>query len=295
MKALSGSGASVPDAMAKLESVLLEIEKVIANPVLPSVPNVATPAGTDASTTPIENGEASVSKENEDSAPVPSVSDWVADTAPTPTTTDETSHFVPVRVNTDVSGVVSPIPQTNPARTDTLRPIIRPVSKIVPVAEHVHEPDGISPTADAGDIKFQMPVAPVAAVNPLKQPKDLPTAAELKAIAGVIDPLFDTDVDAGLGQLLSEWSLFKKSGFFGTGPHGREHPLFIQLAPLPMAHIVAGRYEGATAEVRQSITDYMNGWRYEQGIIYEQNETFEHYLRRVIKHILDLQIKKRSA
>ncbi len=35
----------------------------------------------------------------------------------------------------------------------------------------------------------------------------------------------------------------------------------------------------------------MNGWRYEQGIIYDQGETFEHYLRRVIRHILDLQKK----
>ena len=36
----------------------------------------------------------------------------------------------------------------------------------------------------------------------------------------------------------------------------------------------------------------MNGWRYEQGLIYEQGETFEHYLRRVIRHILDLQKNK---
>jgi hypothetical protein len=37
----------------------------------------------------------------------------------------------------------------------------------------------------------------------------------------------------------------------------------------------------------------MNGWRYEQGIVYEQDETFEHYLRRVIGHVLDLQKKKK--
>lgn len=39
----------------------------------------------------------------------------------------------------------------------------------------------------------------------------------------------------------------------------------------------------------------MNGWRYEQGIIYEHGENFEHYLRRVIKHIIDLQKKKRTS
>jgi len=58
--------------------------------------------------------------------------------------------------------------------------------------------------------------------------------------------------------------------------------------------LLAGRFEGATQEIKQSITDYMNGWRYERGIIYEQGENFEHYLRRVIRHIIDLQNRKES-
>jgi hypothetical protein len=78
---------------------------------------------------------------------------------------------------------------------------------------------------------------------------------------------------------------------FGTGPKGRQHPLFLTLAPLQMPLILGGRFEGATTEIRQSITDYMNGWRYEQGIIYDAEETFEHYLRRVIRHIIDVHTK----
>jgi hypothetical protein len=109
------------------------------------------------------------------------------------------------------------------------------------------------------------------------------------------DPLFTPEIDAGLDQLLSEWSLFKKSGLFGTGPKGREHPLFKKIAGLQIPLLLAGRFEGATQEIKQSITDYMNGWRYEQGIVYNQGETFERYLRRVIKHILDLQKKKIPA
>lgn len=105
------------------------------------------------------------------------------------------------------------------------------------------------------------------------------------------DPLHSPEVDKGLDQLLSEWSLFKKSGMFGSGPKGREHPLFKKIAGLQIPLLLAGRFEGATQEIKQSITDYMNGWRYEQGIIYMQGETFERYLRRVIKHILDLQNK----
>jgi hypothetical protein len=35
----------------------------------------------------------------------------------------------------------------------------------------------------------------------------------------------------------------------------------------------------------------MNGWRYEEGILQEQGELFEHYLRRVIRHIIDKRSK----
>ena len=122
---------------------------------------------------------------------------------------------------------------------------------------------------------------------------DLPTLESLKSVATAGDPLFTLEVDEGLNQLLFEWSIFKKSGMFGTGPKGKEHPLFKKMGPLHIPLILAGRFEGATQEIKQSVTDYMNGWRYEQGLIYQQGETFEHYLRRVIRHILDLQKGKR--
>ncbi|MCA9358857.1 hypothetical protein KC926_01475 [Candidatus Kaiserbacteria bacterium] len=126
----------------------------------------------------------------------------------------------------------------------------------------------------------------------LEKPKSIndvpkPSSIETSSVAG--DNLFTKEVDEGLEQLLVEWVLFKKSGLFGTGPRGREHPLFKKLSGLQIPLLLAGRFEGATQEIKQSITDYMNGWRYEQGIIYNQGETFEHYLRRVIRHILDLQ------
>ncbi len=101
------------------------------------------------------------------------------------------------------------------------------------------------------------------------------------------DPHYAPEVDMGLEQLLMEWSLFKSSGLFGTGPNGREHPLFKKLAPLMVNDILLGRFEGSRPEIIQSITDYMNGWRYEQGIVYQSGETFEAYLRRVIRYIID--------
>lgn len=104
-----------------------------------------------------------------------------------------------------------------------------------------------------------------------------------------MDPLLTPEVTSGLDQLLSEWSLFKSSGIFGTGPSGNDHPLYTKISPLTMAAVIAGRFEGATPQIKQSITDYMNGWRYEEGIVHEHGETFEHYLRRVVRHILSKQ------
>lgn len=96
-----------------------------------------------------------------------------------------------------------------------------------------------------------------------------------------------SEVTTGLRQLLSEWTLFKSSGLFGTGPSGIDHPLYKKLNTLPMQAVIAGRFEGSTTQIRQSISDYMNGWRYEEGVVFDYGESFEHYLRRVIRHILD--------
>jgi len=152
---------------------------------------------------------------------------------------------------------------------------------------------GASPSAgDAKNEPDKKPEKKIASLaetkTKLRTPNELPEASSIEtSVDG--DPLFTKEVDNGLQQLLSEWSIFKKSGLFGTGPKGREHPLFKKIADLQIPLLLAGRFEGATQEIKQSITDYMNGWRYEQGIVYEPGETFEHYLRRVIRHILDLQ------
>lgn len=136
------------------------------------------------------------------------------------------------------------------------------------------------------------PISPLSSLSSplIKGPKSMEVSPEASAKSE--DPLQSSDVDSGLQQLLEEWPLFQKSGLFGTGPKGREHPLFKRISSLQIPLLLAGRFEGATQEIKQSITDYMNGWRYEQGLIYEQGETFEHYLRRVIRHILDLQRNK---
>jgi hypothetical protein len=121
----------------------------------------------------------------------------------------------------------------------------------------------------------------------LRTPEDL--KKETSSVAS--DPLYTSQVDDGLNQLLTDWTLFKKSGLFGTGAKGMNHPLYLQIKDFQIPLLLAGRFEGATQEIKQSITDYMNGWRYEQGIVYNQGENFDHYLRRVILHILNLHKK----
>lgn len=190
------------------------------------------------------------------------------------TTPERSTNPVPVTQNRETTSNVVPI-------TSSPRPTFATESKEESTSRKVTNPLGEAAPPN------QPPVSPIASFSsPLIKGK-----SDSEAAVGS-DSLHTPEVDAGLGQLLEEWPIFKKSGLFGTGPKGREHPLFKKVAGLQIPLLLAGRFEGATQEIKQSITDYMNGWRYEQGLIYEQGETFEHYLRRVIRHILDLQKSK---
>lgn len=256
MKAVSGGGGDVVTLMAKLETVVKDVETILET-------KLATGAPTSAPAAPVAATPVSVSVK-------PALTMPAVDIAAAPA--------IPV---------LHKAPETTAMST---APVIVPSTPV----RHVEEPMTPITPGDIAQSRFKN-VIPVTAQEPLKTPKDLPTAAEVKARSGITDPLADPDIDLGLKQLLSEWSLFRKSGVFGTGPKGTQHPLYQKLSVLPMPLILSGRFEGSTAEIRQSISDYMNGWRYEQGIIYEQEETFEHYLRRVIRHIIDSQTRRRTA
>jgi hypothetical protein len=135
---------------------------------------------------------------------------------------------------------------------------------------------------------IRMPTTPPSTPPAPQDDEEVVSIAALRAKSPAAgeQSLMTPEIDAGLSQLLSEWKLFKSSGWFGAGPSGINHPLYKKLAHLPMAAVVAGRFEGSTPEIRQTIADYMNGWRYEQNIVHRMDEQFEHYLRRVIGHIL---------
>ncbi len=186
-----------------------------------------------------------------------------------------------------------PMMQTEAATDQKTMSVMMPVS--IPVQSVPVVPPPAPPT-QFEQMQAEVPRAPIVShftsLADLTQkphtPYDLPTSLTPQtSVLG--DVLFSAEVDDGLDQLLAEWSIFKKSGLFGTGPKAREHPLFKKMSTLQIPLLLAGRFDGATQEIKQSVTDYMNGWRYEQGLIYEKGEMFEHYLRRVIRHILDLQ------
>lgn len=220
------------------------------------------------------------------SVPVPPAPTPTPTPAPVPKPVDQ----LPVRPAAPRPVVdVPPIPSVQPNPV----PIQQPIPTPVPDAPKKPAPLPII-EMPVSDEKSGFESSSLASEKKILTPQDLPEASTLETGAEG-DPLFTKEIDDGLQQLLSDWTLFKKSGLFGTGPKGMEHPLFKKIADLQVPLLLAGRFEGATQEIRQSITDYMNGWRYEQGIIYQPGESFEKYLRRVIKHILDLQKKRKQA
>lgn len=94
--------------------------------------------------------------------------------------------------------------------------------------------------------------------------------------------LMDPEVTKGLEQLLSEWEIFKSSGFLGFGAGGIEHPIYKKLAGLPMVEVVSGRWEDADPQIIDNIKEYLDGWKRELGIEVHLEESFETYLRRAI-------------
>lgn len=270
------SGTSAASAMKRLETAYIVVEETLRD-------RASHPMSEPVS------GPRSVPIQSAPPAPAEEVTAWTPTPAPISPVEDVLEQGPFASLLNDVpaaSPITTPVPLYEPleataASTPSITHVSSNVTPVVPLGQAAIPPTRpeqyFSSLADYDQKPASGPVTSVTS---------------LKATVTANDPLFTHEVDEGLEQLLIEWSLFKKSGLFGTGPKGKDHPLFKKMAPLQIPLLLAGRFEGATQEIKQSVTDYMNGWRYEQGLIYQQGETFEHYLRRIIRHILDLQ--KRS-
>ena len=112
---------------------------------------------------------------------------------------------------------------------------------------------------------------------------------DTQAVASEQTELYSPKITEALQQLLHEWTIFGGSGLFGIGPGGSEHPLYIKLSLLSMGELLAGRWEKPDPKLIKVIKQYVDAWRHEQGIAYTIDETFEHYLRRVVQKILKRQ------
>ena len=314
MKKLN-SGASVVAAMDRLETSYKAVEQVIKDHASNTVPVASSsqpqPQSQPAQTNPPQSAPVVSSAPPVQEAPTqPAVFPSVpVQTSPTPSAvqtppvqqTPPAPEPRPTPV-VPVDPTPPPAPPVEPAKPDPA-PIKRHEQVVIDTSSGVtsswgSETDTIKNEHDQttpSGLTEPSKISSVAdAKGQAKTPDELPKSSAIETSSKTGDPLFTKEVDDGLQQLLLEWPLFKKSGLFGTGPKGREHPLFKKLASLPIPLVLAGRFEGSTQEIKQSVTDYMNGWRYEQGIMYVQGEAFEHYLRRVIYHILELQKKKAS-
>ncbi len=294
------SGTSVISAMKRLEVAFISVEKTLKSQGQKisskkvEKKEVSTP---DIKTTEVRNNNVPIVPE-EKKAPAQSVE-----------VKKNTLTDLPVAVRKPVKEIPVPTPVQTDVRIEVadgglksgFETTVNPASLPKPVESKVvkNTPTDLpvkAKTVKSADSKTVSVAIPLSLSDvKLHSLSDLPSPSEIDTSSTSGDIMFTKQVDSGLNQLLSEWSIFKKSGLFGTGPKGFEHPLFKQVSNLPIPLLLSGRFEGSTQEVKQSITDYMNGWRYEQGIIYEHGETFEHYLRRVVSHILDLQLKNQSS
>lgn len=293
MKRLNGGVAGELDlAMQRLETAYLAVDQVVnARSVENTNPEPATSVQKDAAVPPI--------------SPIPPEPKVVEAPvfAPTPSLPPKPPVVSP-EVSTPAS---SPLPLNNTpsisaginlasmgevvAQTSS---VVKPIVSAPIPSPYIEKPVISESVSGFSSTKFEGKIPTLAEERKIPTFNDVPSVLPTNANE-ITNPLYTSEIDAGLDQLLSDWSLFKKSGLFGSGPKGREHPLFKKISGLQIPLLLAGRFEGANQEIRQSITDYMNGWRYEQGIIYEQGETFETYLRRVIKHIIDLQKRRIPA
>jgi hypothetical protein len=273
LKATGGNGTeNVDNAMAKLESayetlITFEQGSVIAND--------------DART---GNNESESKAEKEEMTAVSGDHE-----VPSSEEKREFPHIQPTpkqifeKSDTDISSVLENTEKKKYSASNTL------TSLLAKEEEKSREHPGAIRETSSGRIAVPEPVS-----KEVETPTQRTAVAEATFdtrpfVAAVQSELSAPQITEALHQLLHEWSVFSGSGFLGMGAGGSEHPLYQKLAPLSMGEVLAGRYEGVNPKNTKVIKQYIDAWRHEQGIAYTVNETFEHYLRRVVQRILKRQ------
>lgn len=291
---LSYSGGDVAELSALRDKIKEAVENMTSAPAPEATPAAQPVAATAPSPlTPIKDvpkGEPiarrlEVKQEEEETPAVRAV-------APAPTPVADTA---PVETPRWGSVAAAPAPKETPApamgQGDAYREPIEEVAMPAPVAAPLPKAEVPPAPEPAEEVPAPEPVVvpePVAeapepaAEEAIPQEAPEPTPAPAAPEATLMTP----EVTEGLEQLLHNWDIFKRSGFLGMGGNGIDHPLYAKLAPLAASAILAGSVKGVDKKVVANINEYVTGWKQEQGIAPEGDETFDTYLRRVIAHII---------
>lgn len=217
----------------------------------------------------------------------------------------------PVAASTERTGTVVPMRRLSPAKPGTdpyLEQIPEAEQKspytapVVPVStprttEDLKTPE-LEVTQESPAPAPEAPQAPAEVSIPVEATAQPPVPE--KAVTQ--DFLMSPEVWTGVEELLQAWPAFQASeteegggflSFLGMGEKkaandtegaiGAAHPLYQQIAPLPVADVLAGKW-GADVDPSRvaSVQSWIEGWT-EEGISQPTpEETFEHYLRRVV-------------
>lgn len=301
LKATGGGGEGVDGAMASLESayeVLMKdggakpepAEQAVTEAPVDSVqleepvPEVLLePAGE-------EKVALTPSLEKEKPASVPgSAIELEPKPVPEPVSAREPEEAVIQKSDEKIRSIMANIEREKPPVATTIRELMReeePVPEVIPAEAGASEETSAIGAGGSWPQSRQV-LRGIGRHSPEEVRAE--TGVDTAQVATKQTELSSPEITATLHQLLHEWSIFHGSGFFGMGPSGSEHPLYQTLAPLSMGEVIAGRWEGGNPKLTKTIKQYVDAWRHEQGIAYVVNETFEHYLRRVVQRIMKRQ------
>lgn len=152
------------------------------------------------------------------------------------------------------------------------------------VAPYESQPEARMQTEAPLDAEGTVPANDLEALAEATLQEDIP--AETQPTEDLHTLLMSREVTEGLNELLSQWGPFEKSGIFGLGKHGIEHPLYKQLAGLPVTAVLSKRWEGADQAVINNVQLYTDGWKKDLGIEANPEETFDTYLRRIVSTVI---------
>ncbi len=161
------------------------------------------------------------------------------------------------------------------------------VAAPLPVATDIPQvPFEPTPELDSAEIPAPLPTV-VAGPTPAPDTNDqtsIPESAPIPATpSSEVDPLHTREVDAGLTDLLTRW--LGTTGFLGFGDSGMKHPEWIIMKTLMVDDVLVDdgtRPAGLRPDTYKNLGENIRAWRSAYGLMVEDRELVEHFIRRVV-------------